>query len=213
MTAEVRLASKRHAPASRGQGLVEFTLVVPVMLVMLMGMVEFGFVFTHNLTLEYATREGARTGSALGNGDGDVLTCNGDGSAARPGIDAQIVAAIERVLNSPGSPIKVSNVSTIQLWKATATGTPASPGETSTWTYSAGGGPNVDGVRLDFRQTTASTWTPCTRNNGATPDSIGVSLTYTYNMVTPISSLLRFFGGPGAASLQMSDRTVMALNP
>ena len=43
-------------------------------------------------------------------------------------------------------------------------------------------------------------------------DSIGVSLTYTYAMTTPLSGV-RFVGGPGATSLTMTDKTVMALNP
>ena len=50
-------------PRSRregGQSLVEFTLIVPLFLMILFGMIEFGFVFTHDLTVEYATREGAR---------------------------------------------------------------------------------------------------------------------------------------------------------
>ena len=53
---------------SRGQSLVEFSVLVPAFMLLLFGMLEFGFVFTHNLTLEYATREGARTGAALADG-------------------------------------------------------------------------------------------------------------------------------------------------
>ena len=37
-------------------------------MLILFGMLEFGFVFSHNLTLQYATREGARTGALLANG-------------------------------------------------------------------------------------------------------------------------------------------------
>ncbi len=44
-------------------------------------------------------------------------------------------------------------------------------------------------------------------------NSIGVSLTYTYNFQTPLGGILRFFGGSGAGGLTMSDKTVMALNP
>ena len=55
---------------------------------------------------------------------------------------------------------------------------------------------------------------PCTRNNAANPDSIGVSLTYNYSMVTPLSSVARFFGGGASSGLiPMDDRTIMALNP
>ena len=50
--------------------MVEFAVIVPVFLLLLMGMLEFGFVFTHNMTLEYATREGARAGRGSGEHSG-----------------------------------------------------------------------------------------------------------------------------------------------
>ena len=95
-------------------------------------------------------------------------------------------------------------------------GLPTSAGQTSNWTYQAAGGPTGDGVPLYFVESTDTSWTPCTRNNGASPDSIGVSLNYTYTMITPLSGIAGFFGGGALFStgtLPMSDRTVMALNP
>jgi hypothetical protein len=56
-------------------------------------------------------------------------------------------------------------------------------------------------------------WSACNRVNGVSPDSVGVGLRYRYDMRTPLTSLLRFFGGPGATQLTISDKTVMALNP
>jgi hypothetical protein len=40
-----------------------------------------------------------------------------------------------------------------------------------------------------------------------------VSITYTYQFRSALGGILRFFGGSGAASLTMSDKTVMALQP
>lgn len=204
-----RLRTRRER--SRGQSLVEFSVLVPAFMLLLFGMLEFGFVFTHNLTLEYATREGARTGAALADGGGNASVC--------ATIDAQIIAAVERVLTSPGSPIDESHVTAIKIWKSTAAtagnpGEPLSAGQTSTWNYGTGGAPTVDGFQLHYHETSSSSWTPCSRNNGASPDSVGVSLTYDYSMVTPLSSIARFFGG-GASSgiIPMNDRTIMALNP
>ena len=191
---------------SRGQSLVEFSVLVPAFMLLLFGMLEFGFVFTHNLTLEYATREGARTGAALADGAQNAAVC--------ATIDPQIIAAVERVLTSSGSPINEPNVTSIKIWKATAAGVPASSGQTSTWAYGVAGAPIVDGFQLHYHEVTPSTWLPCSRNNAANPDSIGISLTYDYSMVTPLSSIARFFGG-GASSgvIPMNDRTIMALNP
>ena len=79
---------------------------------------------------------------------------------------------------------------------------------------SAGNGPTVDGRPLDYVPPGSPVWLPCSRNNAASPDSIGVSLSYDYSMVTPLSSVARFFGGSGGGgTISMSDRTIMALNP
>jgi hypothetical protein len=49
----------RHRRRSRGQSLVEFALVLPVMLVFLAGALDLGRVFYANITLNNAAREGA----------------------------------------------------------------------------------------------------------------------------------------------------------
>ena len=201
---------------SRGQSLVEFSVLVPAFLLILFGMLEFGFVFTHNLTLEYATREGARTGAALADGGGNGAVC--------ATIDDQIIAAVERVIISPGSPIDEQHVTSIKVWRNDPTnfGAP-DPATINTWVWSAtlqpdgtwlGNGTMVDGRPLDFVRSGSANWLPCTRNNGASPDSIGVSLSYNYSMVTPLSSIARFFGGGASTGIiPMGDRTIMALNP
>ena len=43
-----------------GQSLVEFTMVVPLLLLFLFGIVDLGAMFYVNLTMQYAVREGAR---------------------------------------------------------------------------------------------------------------------------------------------------------
>ena len=66
----------RERDGRSGQGLVEFAILVPAFAILLFAMLEFGFVFSHHLTVEYATREGARVGAALGNGDDGVFIAN-----------------------------------------------------------------------------------------------------------------------------------------
>ena len=55
--------STRHAhrgrPARRGQSLVEFALVLPMLLVLLLGIADFGRAFTAGIVLEGAARNGA----------------------------------------------------------------------------------------------------------------------------------------------------------
>jgi Flp pilus assembly protein TadG len=45
----------------RGQTMVEFTLVIPVLLLVLFGIIQFGITFNNYLTLTDAVRAGART--------------------------------------------------------------------------------------------------------------------------------------------------------
>lgn len=47
----------------RGQALVELALVLPLLLTLVMGIVDVGYLFNHQLTLTNASREGARLGS------------------------------------------------------------------------------------------------------------------------------------------------------
>ncbi len=204
-------AGTARRSGERGQGLVEFAAVVPFFLFLLLGMLEFGFVFDHHLTISYATREGARAGAALANGGGP-LGCGAGQSPNRASVDALIVAAVQRVLTSPGSPIAPNRVIEIRIYKATATGGEVT-GKVNVWRYDPSGGPMVDGRALDFSPQTVG-WPACERSNVTpNPDSLGVSLRYTYQFVTPLAAVAAFFGGGGPASLPISDRTVMAVNP
>jgi Flp pilus assembly protein TadG len=47
---------------NRGQATVELALILPVILVVLFGIAEFGRAFSDYLTLQHAVREGARSG-------------------------------------------------------------------------------------------------------------------------------------------------------
>jgi len=190
----------------RGQSLVEFGLILPGFLLILFGLLEFGFVFSHHLTLEYATREGARVGAALGNGTPSAPCA---GTSPEP-VDWQIVAAVQRVLTSPGSQVPPGRVQELRIYRANTSGD-QQVNFANVWV--PGLGPVVDGTLLAFHPTTTG-WDACTRNRSASrsadADSIGVLLVYDYRFVSPLGSLLGF---NGPAHLTISDRTVMALNP
>ncbi len=214
--------------------MVEFAVILPLLVAMLFGCLETGLMFTHHMSLEYATREGARTGAALANGKQDPTTCN----TTNGGIDGQIVAAVERVIDSPGSPIVMSSVTAIKIFlaKGPSDPTPMSAAATETWTYSSGAGPVVDGKAIDFVISIGfaggTPWTPCNRDNnyaGNNPhypscapslqscaDVIGVSVNYTYGMVTPLAAILALatqHSSSGQTTIPMSDATVMTLEP
>lgn len=46
-----------------GQSMVEFALTLPLLLLVLCGIVDFGWLFSNKLMLDYCAREGARYGS------------------------------------------------------------------------------------------------------------------------------------------------------
>jgi len=181
--------------------MVEFAIIVPVFLLLLMGMLEFGFVFTHNLSLEYATREGARVASSLSDGGSSAT------AATCTTIDQAIINAVTKVLKSPGSPILgyPNSVAWIKIWQADASGNPVA-GTINTWDN------KMDGS-LTFTPPGSPVWTCLSRNSIPPSDSIGVSLQYTYTMVTPLGAIEKFFGPAGPATLLMTDKTVMSLNP
>jgi hypothetical protein len=187
---------RRHGHAA--QALVEFAVVLPVFLLILLGMVEFGFVFSNHITMEYATREGARMGAGLANGS-VAFDCKD--------VDDQVIAAVQRVLTASGSQVEVGQVGEIRIYESNPSGQEAGPA--NVWT--PGKGPKVDGVHLLFQKSSGD-WDACSRNNAGfgRTDSIGVSLVYDYRFVTPVGSVLGLVGTP---ALTMSDRTVMALNP
>jgi len=192
-------------------------MLVPVFLLILLGMLEFGFAFNHHMTLEYATREGARAGAAMVDGSQIDTTCGGTRITAA-NVDPLIIAAVERVLQSPGSMVDMAQITDVQIYKVSTDG--ATVGPANVWKYRPGDALNpavpcvLPAQTLDFYPApTTPLWNATTRNNGATPDSIGVSITYTYQFRSALGGILRFFGGSGAASLRMTDKTVMALQP
>jgi len=202
---------------SRGQALVEFALILPVMMLILDGLLEFGFVFEHNLTLEYATREGARVGASLVNGSVPIGCTTSQPNWQN--VDPLIIAAVERVLDSPGSEIVVARVSQIVIFKAGSGGSDS--GTHNVWSYTTSGtvmapcAPSTDPALKfsDPSYPSGDTWPASARIN--TPpnyDAIGVRLTYTYQFVTPLATLMGLFGS-GNPTITMTDQSVMVANP
>lgn len=69
----------------RGQALVEFVLVLPVVLLLILGIIEFGYLFGVMSAVSAGAREGARYGAVTGGDSGEVpyLDCAGIRAAVR----------------------------------------------------------------------------------------------------------------------------------
>jgi hypothetical protein len=205
-----RLRFGCRAAGKRGQSLVEFAILLPAFMVVLFGMLEFGFAFSHHLTLEYATREGARVGAALAHGTKSV-PCE---SGKPENVDEIIIAAVQRVITSPGSGVPISQVQAIKIYEANLVGDEM--GNVNTWGPALAGdgvngtGPVVDGANLKFGRVSGN-WDACGRiSTFPNTQSIGVKVIYEYRAITPLGALLKI---AGAGSLQITDRTTMALEP
>ncbi len=103
----------------RGQSLVEFAMVLPILLILIFGIIEFGMGLRSYISLTNATREGARF-AAVGNAPGVYPTdCTGSVTTTVIGrvcvsvegldlADFTSVAVTYPSGNSPGNDVEVS---------------------------------------------------------------------------------------------------------
>lgn len=210
---------RRKFRSRRGQSVVEFALILPVIMFLLLGMIEMGFAINHNSSLVTATRQGARVGASLVNGS-SFHHCNDSTNSAD--VDPQIIAAAEGVLRSPGSPISVTQVTGIDIFEVNENGT-AVADHKNTWTKSVDvstGDPTGDYIppdntqRLYFAHGTVN-WNAKDRCGSAPAHGIGVRITYNYRFITPLGSLITALGGSlfNNGQITMSDQTIMSLEP
>jgi hypothetical protein len=132
-------------------------------------------------------------------------------------VDKNIIAALQRVVTSSGSQLSISDITEIRIYSADADGTQIGS-LVNLWVPGWDGVTEVDGVNLQFKLSGSAGWAASTRKNSwstvagvsTPPDSIGVSLKYTYRFVTPLGNFVSAFS---TGTLIIDDRTVMAINP
>ena len=61
----------RNLKNQKGQALVEFAIILPILLMLVMGILQFGMMLNSYLTIENASREGARAG-IVGSSDVEI---------------------------------------------------------------------------------------------------------------------------------------------
>ena len=83
----------RRRPRSRGQSLVEFALVLPIFLLILSGIMDFGFLLYSRMTVINAAREGARVAMTMTEDPGAIPgAVSSQVSAAAGGLDVSTTA-------------------------------------------------------------------------------------------------------------------------
>ena len=93
MVGGTRRRRRPQRPGGTGQSLVEFALVVPPMLLIILGIIQFGFIFNTYVTMTNATREAARTGTIY-RYDGALSKAQND--AAR---NAEVLTSLKASMN------------------------------------------------------------------------------------------------------------------
>jgi hypothetical protein len=88
----------------KGQGLVEFSLVIPIFMTLLMGVIEFGFLYNSLLTVQFSARQGVSAAAQAGGVDG---------------ADCSILNAVEKALSPP---IDHARVEFVEIFQSDAAG-------------------------------------------------------------------------------------------
>ncbi len=91
----------------RGQTLVEFALVIPWLILLVVGVMEFGLILNQYMVVAEAAREGARS-AALG-GDDATVTGVVKGAVPSPGMDSnQIKVTVVPATRTRGNSVTVT---------------------------------------------------------------------------------------------------------
>lgn len=119
---------KNQIGSERGQSLVEFALALPILVLLLFAVIQFGVAFNNYVTLTDATRAGARkaaVGRRLPSPQSSTITAvrnsatdlrQGDlnvtvSSTWQPGADVNVTATYPYTINLLGIPVKTGRLS------------------------------------------------------------------------------------------------------
>ena len=198
----------RHRERSRGQALVEFALVLPIIFVLIMGLLEFAVAFNATLGINRASQNAAHTASLAGN---------------LQGADCLI---LEEVDSDIGPPNDKTHVKLVQIQRTAMAGNVVY-GQ-NTWVRTGATTCQLnDGTSVSVPYTQTENGYPvnqrCNVLSGcltyspprSTVDNVGVMIQYRYDWITPLGTLLPFVGGDRNAShgWTFQKRNVFRMEP
>ena len=202
MARSLSLRSSRRARGERGAALTEFVLLVPVLVLLMAGVLEFGMAWRDSMTVSNALRSGARVGSNAGR---------------ERSADYDILKSIEAAMREIPDTARVQR---IVIYKAdTANSAPSAscmagtPSSSSTAPCNVYTGADMARAAIDFSGTTSCGNTapdrflcPVSRQDQKQlfADYPGLWMQARYNYTTNV------FPGTG---LTIKDRAIMRLEP
>jgi hypothetical protein len=176
----------RKGNSSRGANLVEFAIVMPIVLLVVIGILETGVAFRDFLTVSNAAKEGVRVIAAMGDD---------------PAVDC---VALTKTATSLTTSVRIENLVAIEIFRADANGEQIMA-DTNRYTLDIGGDP----TDCDDWTATLYGWDPLDRivEIGGTPplDIGGMRLTYTHQWITGFP--------PFSGSFTINEATVSRLEP
>jgi Flp pilus assembly protein TadG len=191
-----RSAPWRAHARSRGQAVVEFSLILPLFLTIMLGIIEFGFAFNAVLAINFASRNAALTAAE----GGDAI-----------GTDCLILRSIEADVAAPADR---NRVGTVEVFRSDKNGDHigdstlyARNGGSTTCTYAGDLTVTVPYTLVADGYTEADR---CNRLAGCEDgplDLVGVEITYTHVWVTPLRNFVG--GNPGGFTFDRSNATRM----
>lgn len=175
---------------SRGANLVEFALVMPIVLLVVLGILETGVAFRDFLTVSNAVKEGVRVVAAMG--DDPMSDC----------------VTVSRTAAALGTALPLTNLIQVEIFRADAAG--QQTGDTNVYTLPVGADPS-DCTEWSPNPTQINTlvWSPLARRvvigPGQSLDIAGVRVTYTHDWITGFP--------PFVGSFIVNEATVSRLEP
>lgn len=179
---------------ARGQALVEFSLVFPIFILMLMATIEFGLAFNAVLNVNYASRNAALLAAEAGNTDGAdcVILESVEEDIGTPSLDSA-VQYVDIYWAEPDGAVKSGKVN--HYVRAGSTTCTYRDGSTLTVPYTA----SVTGYPAVQR---CNALKGCGADpDGATHpglDTIGVAISYLHKWRTPMAAIIPGVG-PGSS--------------
>jgi Flp pilus assembly protein TadG len=187
-----RLARER----SRGQALVEFSLVLPLFLTVMLAILEFGFAFNAVLAVNFASRNAA-------------LTAAEGGDAA--GTDCLILRTVESDIAAPADRNRIGHV---EIYRSDKNGdrigdaTIYDRGGSTTCEFAGGTTVTVPYTLTADGYPTADRCNTLAGCGGSRPLAlVGVTITYTHVWLTPLRNFVG--GNPGGFTFDRSNATRM----
>jgi hypothetical protein len=102
----MRIRQPRPSDRERGATLVETAMVLPLLVMLVFGIIDFGAIFNDKIAMRQGAREGARQ-VVTGNIGNDTTSCNVEGGTSNTSVH-QLVCLVKNRSDLPASRIRVA---------------------------------------------------------------------------------------------------------